>query len=118
MLLDARKAVIGRLRFRTCNDCRTGRILSVWVHDTWQRQGLGRELVNALLARRPGFRWSTTGQTPLGRSFFSAMAEETSVSFPQSGALCTHLAGRFTRAWRRLVSRWRPASADTTIHLP
>ncbi|MGW3121537.1 GNAT family N-acetyltransferase [Streptomyces sp. NPDC001107] len=104
VLVDARNAVIGRVRFRICNDCRTGRILDVWVLDTWQRQGLGRELVNTLLAHCTGLGWSTTRQTPEGRLFFSAMTQETSIHFPQCGALCVHLTGRFTRVWRRLIS--------------
>lgn len=113
VLLDAQNAVIGRVRFRVCNECRTGRILDVWVLDTWQRQGLGRELVHSLLAYRPGLRWSTTRQTPQGQPFFSAMTKETAVPFPPGGALCVHLAGRFTRAWRRLISRYRPASSHS-----
>ena len=118
VLLDPRNTVIGRLRFRTCDDCRTGLILDVWILDTWHRHGLGRELVYALLAHRPGFGWSTTRQTRPGQPFFTAMTEETSVPFPQRGPLCVHLTVRFTRAWRHLISRCRPASADGTTHLP
>ncbi|OMI35452.1 GNAT family N-acetyltransferase [Streptomyces sparsogenes] len=118
VLLDRRKTVIGRLRFRVCRACRTGRILEIWVLDTWQRQGLGRDLIHSLLVHLPGLRWSTTPQTRLGRAFFIAMAEETSVPFPPLGPLCTHLEGRFTRVWRGVMSRWRPASADSETRLP
>ncbi|MFD8386222.1 SLC13 family permease [Streptomyces sp. NPDC059679] len=54
VLLDRRNTVIGRLRFRVCRECRTGRILEIWVLDTWQRQGLGRDLVHSLLVRDVG----------------------------------------------------------------
>jgi N-acetylglutamate synthase-like GNAT family acetyltransferase len=44
---DRCDSVIGRLRFRACQKCRTGRILNIWIRDTWQRQGLGRELLQS-----------------------------------------------------------------------
>ncbi|WP_151483951.1 GNAT family N-acetyltransferase [Streptomyces albicerus] len=47
VLLDRCDSVIGRLRFRACQKCRTGRILNIWIRDTWQRQGLGRELLQS-----------------------------------------------------------------------
>ncbi|WP_373283457.1 GNAT family N-acetyltransferase [Streptomyces prunicolor] len=103
VLLDRRDAVVGRLRFRACRECGTGWILDVWIHDEWQRRGLGRELVHSLLALFPGFRWSTTLQTRPGRPFFTAMAEETSAPFPRGGPLCAHLSGPLTRAWRRAL---------------
>jgi hypothetical protein len=107
LLLDGRNTIIGRLRYRTCRRCRTGRILDVWVLDAWQRQGLGSDLVRVLLTRCPGVRWTTTVQTRTGRLFFTAMTEETSVSFPQREPPCAHLAGRFIRGWRRAISWWR-----------
>lgn len=116
VLVDSRHAEIGRLRFRMCDACRTGLILDVWILDGWQRQGLGRELVHTLVAYHSGVRWSTTRQTLHGRPFFSAMTEETLVPFPRCGALCAHLEGRFTRAWRRLTSRRRSPSADTATY--
>ncbi|MFF4021169.1 GNAT family N-acetyltransferase [Streptomyces sp. NPDC001843] len=116
VFLDSQHTVVGRLRFRMCGACHTGLILDVWISDDWQRQGLGRELVQTLVAHHSGVRWSTTRQTPQGRPFFSAMAEETSVPFPQRGALCVHLAGRLTRAWRRLTSRRSLPSAGTATH--
>ena len=103
VLLDSRHTVIGRLRFRLCGACHKGLILDVWVVDEWRGQGLGRELVHTLVVRHSGVQWSTTRQTRQGRPFFSAMAQETEIPFPQSKALCVHLEGRFTRAWRRLV---------------
>ncbi|MHB9858515.1 GNAT family N-acetyltransferase [Streptomyces sp. YIM S03343] len=116
VLLDPQSTVIGRLRFRTCNSCRTGLILDIWIHETFQRQGLARELVHDLLAHRHGFRWTTTRQTTLGQHFFRAMTQETSVSFSHGGPLCVHVAGPFARMWRRLISRCGLASADSTTY--
>lgn len=103
VLLDPCNRVIGRLRFRACRTCRTGRILDIWICDTWQRQGMGQELVCSLVAHRPGYRWSTTLQSRPGRAFFLAMTRETAVALPQGGPLCPHLMGWFRRTWRRLL---------------
>ncbi|MBC9724395.1 GNAT family N-acetyltransferase [Streptomyces sp. TRM68367] len=101
VLLDSRDEVVGRLRYRVCADCRTGRILDVWISDPWQREGLGREALHTLLSIHPGRRWSTTLQSAPGRAFFTAMAEETDTDFPAAGPLCPHL-----RGWaRRLAHR-------------
>ncbi|WP_307036100.1 GNAT family N-acetyltransferase [Streptomyces canus] len=108
VLLDPDNHLIGRLRFRACPACRTGRILDIWVCDAWQRQGLGRELVHSLLARRPGYRWSTTLQTRDGRAFFLAMTQETTVALPRDGPLCCHLMGSIRRTWRGLLDHWPP----------
>ena len=105
VLLDQGGRLVGRLRFRVCHECRTGRILDVWVHDSRQRQGLGRELVHSLLAQCPGYRWSTTLQTRDGRAFFTAMTQETGVALPHHGPLCRHLMGSFRRTWQRLLTR-------------
>ncbi|WP_338894628.1 GNAT family N-acetyltransferase [Streptomyces sp. TG1A-60] len=102
VLLDPCGEVIGRLRFRACVTCRTGRILDLWVGDAWQRQGLGRDLVRFLFAHRPGHRWSTTLQSRPGRAFFTAMTRETTVSLLPGGPLCPHLMGWFRRTLRRL----------------
>ncbi|WP_062700444.1 GNAT family N-acetyltransferase [Streptomyces regalis] len=109
VLFDHDDHLIGRLRFRVCPTCRTGRILEIWVYDAWQRQGLGRELVHSLLARRPGYRWSTTLQTRAGRVFFLAMAQETTVALPHGRPLCRHLMGSIRRTWRGLLDHWPPS---------
>ncbi len=105
VLLDPEEHVIGRLRFRACPTCRTGRILDVWVCDARQRQGLGRDLVHSVLARCPGFQWSTTAQTRDGRGFFETMARESAVPLPHGGPLCCHLMGGFRRTWHGLLDR-------------
>ncbi|MER5215433.1 N-acetyltransferase [Streptomyces sp. NPDC002838] len=93
VLHDHREHVVGRVRFRVCTACRTGRIHDVWIND--ERQGLGREALHSLLALHPGHQWSTTLQSRQGRAFFTAMARETSTDFPADGPLCSHLRGRF-----------------------
>ena len=103
VLLGSCGRVIGRLRFRTCRTCRTGRILDIWICDAWQRQGMGRELVCSLLAQRRGYRWNTTLQSHPGRAFFTALMRETTVSLHHGSPLCPHLMGWFRRAWRRLL---------------
>ncbi len=96
-------SVIGRLRFRVCRTCRAGRIMSLWICDTWQRQGLGRELVYFLLAQHRGYRWNTTPQSRLGRAFFAAVAQESAVSLRRGSPLCPHLMGWCRWTWRRLL---------------
>jgi GNAT superfamily N-acetyltransferase len=110
VLRDHRRMIIGRLRFRACTACRTGRILDIWVHETHQRRGLGRELVHVLLARFRGFRWSTTPQSRQGRSFFPAMTRETAVPLPCLAPLCPHLRGPLRQACRRAIARCRRPS--------
>ncbi|MGW0747630.1 GNAT family N-acetyltransferase [Streptomyces sp. NPDC002817] len=105
VLLDQGGRLVGRLRFRVCQKCRTGRILDVWIQDSRQRQGLGRELIHSLLAQCPGYRWSTTLQTRDGRAFFSVMAQETTVALPHSGPLCRHLMGWLQRTRQHLLHR-------------
>lgn len=94
VLLGQGDTVLGRLRFRACRTCRTGRVLDIWVHDAWQRRGLGHELIHTLLAHHPDHGWTTTLQTRQGRAFFAAMAQETATPFPHRAPLCDHLAVR------------------------
>lgn len=108
-LFDARGGVVGLLRYRACADCRTGRILDVWIRDGWQGEGRGRELLQSVLGRHPGLRWSTTRQSAAGQGFFAAMAEESSLDFPSYGPLCPHLRGWLRRTLR--LSRARAAAA-------
>lgn len=102
-LLDRGDRPIGRLRFRVCASCRTGRVLDIWTDDGWQHQGLGRQLAHSLLACHPDHRWSTTPQTREGRAFFEKMAEETGVPLPRGGPLCLHLMGPLRRGWRSVL---------------
>lgn len=106
VLLDRDDHLIGRLCFRACQTCRTGRILDIWVCESWRHQGLGRELVHSLLAHRPNYWWNTTLQTLDGRAFLLAMAQESSVALPHGGPLCCHLMGSIRRTWQGLLDRW------------
>ncbi|WP_433446461.1 GNAT family N-acetyltransferase [Streptomyces sp. CA-142005] len=106
---DTGRQTVARLRFRVCADCRTGRILDIWVSEDWQRQGLGRESLHSLLALHPDHRWSTTAQSRQGRLFFAAMTRETHTGFPASGPLCPHLHGWFGRLTHRSLALHRLA---------
>ncbi|MCX5006684.1 GNAT family N-acetyltransferase [Streptomyces sp. NBC_00638] len=108
VLLAPGQHAVGRLRFQVCPDCRTGRILDIWVSEDWQRQGLGREAQRSLLALHPAHRWTTTTQSRQGRSFFTAMARETQTGFPAAGPLCPHLRGRFGRLTHRVLASFMP----------
>ncbi|MGW3413124.1 GNAT family N-acetyltransferase [Streptomyces sp. NPDC000888] len=108
VLVDRDDHLIGRLRFRACQTCRAGRILDIWVCDSWRHQGLGRELVRSLLTHRPGYRWTTTLQTRDGRAFFLAMAQESTVILPHGSPLCCHLMGSIRRTRQGLLDRWSP----------
>jgi hypothetical protein len=89
---------VGLLRYRACAHCRAGRILDIWIRDGRQGEGHGRELLQSVLGRHPGLRWSTTRQSAAGRAFFAAMTEESSLDFPAHGPLCPHLRGWLRRA--------------------
>ncbi|WP_282700617.1 GNAT family N-acetyltransferase [Streptomyces sp. CC219B] len=108
VLFDGADRVIGRLTFRVCRECRTGRILDIWIDETWQREGLGRELVRGLLARHPGHAWTTTSQTRQGQAFFTAMSRETGLSLAPGGPLCPHLVGRLRRLLTRVPRQRSP----------
>ncbi len=62
VLLGPYGRVIGRLRFRTCRPCRTGRILDICICDAWQRQGLERELGTSPSAPSPSPSSSRKGE--------------------------------------------------------
>ncbi|MQY39832.1 hypothetical protein SRB17_78600 [Streptomyces sp. RB17] len=109
VLFGPGRQTVARLRFLVCADCRTGRIVDIWVSEDWQRQGLGREILHSLLALHPDHRWSTTTQSRPGRSFFAAMTRETQTGFPASGPLCPHLRGWFGR-----LTNWVFASVRST----
>lgn len=95
-----RGPLIGQVDFRLCHACRTGRIQQIWITETWQRQGLGRQALHTALAQAPGYRWNTTTQSRQGRAFFRAMSEETGVELCSRTPPCAHLMGRYRRLWR------------------
>jgi hypothetical protein len=82
---------IGRLDYRVCHPCQLGYIERIAVVGSWQRKGLGRDALHTALAPCPGYAWSTSRQSPEGRRFFAAMAEESDVAFPPRDARCSHM---------------------------
>ncbi|WP_151484839.1 GNAT family protein [Streptomyces albicerus] len=90
-VLDGAGRQIGRLDFQVCHPCRLGYIDSIAVVARWQGRGLGREAVHTALAPCTDYKWSTSRQSSQGRTFFSAMQEETDVAFPPSAGRCPHM---------------------------
>ncbi|WP_051854630.1 GNAT family N-acetyltransferase [Streptomyces sp. NRRL B-1347] len=97
-----RGPLVGQVDFRLCHTCRTGRIQRIWINETWQRQGLGRQALHSALAQGPDYRWNTTMQSRQGRAFFRAMAAETGAELSSRTPPCPHLMGRYDRLWRRV----------------
>ncbi|QOV33978.1 N-acetyltransferase [Streptomyces ferrugineus] len=106
VLLEPGRREVGRLRYRVCTACRTGRVLDIGIDESWQGQGLGREALHILLTLHPHHRWTTTTQSRQGRYFFRAMAREVSTGFPSGPPLCSHLRGPLRRHTHRLCGRW------------
>ncbi|MEV0445792.1 GNAT family N-acetyltransferase [Streptomyces spectabilis] len=102
-----RGLLIGQVDFRLCHACRTGRVQRIWVNETWQRQGLGRQALHSALAQAPDYRWTTTLQSRQGRAFFRAMATETGADLTSRTPPCPHLMSRYGRLWRRVCQACR-----------
>lgn len=91
-LLDDKGRDVGRLDYQVCHECRTGYIGQIAVAGHRQRQGMGRDALHEALAHGPGYRWVTSRQSHDGRLFFTAMAEETGLTFEGDGDVCPHIA--------------------------
>jgi hypothetical protein len=90
-VLDGAGGQVGRLDYQVCHPCRLGYVDSIAVAARWQGRGLGREAVHTALAPCPDYTWSTSRQSSQGRTFFSAMEDETDVAFPPSAGRCPHM---------------------------
>ncbi|MGW7579006.1 GNAT family N-acetyltransferase [Streptomyces sp. NPDC054765] len=53
------------LSWNICSPCRHGHIAKISVADHWQRQGLGRRMVQRAMHGAKDYRWSTTHHSPL-----------------------------------------------------
>ncbi|MGB8939235.1 MAG: GNAT family N-acetyltransferase [Streptomyces sp.] len=91
VMLDPAHREVGRLDYRVCHPCRLGYIGNICVATQWQGQGLARHAVHTALEACTGYAWATSRQSAEGRRFFSAMAEETEVTFPPTGVRCPHM---------------------------
>lgn len=82
------------LRWLECAHCQRGHIAKISVGYHWQRRGIGRMLVTWVMDRRPGYAWTTSGQSPDGQPFFAAMRAETGAAFTDRSKPCPHMRSR------------------------
>jgi GNAT superfamily N-acetyltransferase len=79
------------LIWNICHVCRCGVIAKISMIPEWQRQGLGRRLVQWALRGGPGYEWVTSSQSPEGQQFFPALARETGTALTNRGEACAHI---------------------------
>lgn len=80
-----------RLVWKVCHECSRGVIAKISLSPEVQRQGLGTLLVDRALLDGPGFRWTTSSQSPDGRAFFRAMSARTGAEFTAGDRTCEHI---------------------------
>lgn len=80
-----------RLVWKVCHQCERGVISKISLSPEVQRQGLGTRLVGRALLDGPGYRWTTSSQSPDGRAFFRAMAARTGAEFAAGARTCEHI---------------------------
>jgi len=85
---------VGQLVWMVCDECGVGSINKISIVDWFQRQGLGRRLVQRAVADGPDYRWRTTGQSPMAKKFFPVIELETGMTIPEHASICEHLHGR------------------------
>lgn len=80
-----------RLVWKVCHECRRGVISKISLSPEVQRQGLGTLLIDRALLDGPGYRWTTSSQSPHGREFFRAMSARTGAAFTAGARTCEHM---------------------------
>lgn len=80
-----------RLVWKVCHPCERGVISKISLSPEVQRQGLGTRLVDRALLDGPGYRWTTSSQSPEGRAFFRAMTPRTGAEFAAGARTCEHI---------------------------
>lgn len=80
-----------RLVWKVCHQCERGVISKISLSPEVQRQGLGTCLVDRALLDGPGYRWTTSSQSPDGRAFFRAMTARTGAEFAAGARTCEHI---------------------------
>ncbi|MFD5398612.1 GNAT family N-acetyltransferase [Streptomyces sp. NPDC127097] len=80
-----------RLSWNICAPCRRGHIAKIYIADHWQRQGLGRRMVQRAMQRAEDYHWTTTHQSPQAQQFFPALARETGAAFTTQVPVCEHI---------------------------
>jgi GNAT superfamily N-acetyltransferase len=79
-----------RLVWKVCHQCERGVISKISLSPEVQRQGLGTRLVDRALLDGPGYRWTTSSQSPDGRAFFRAMTARTGAEFAAGPSLSAY----------------------------
>lgn len=90
-LLDGKGRDIGHLDYRVCHLCGTAHVNTIAIAGPWQGMGLGREAFHRAMDPWSAYAWTTSRQSPDGRKFFAAMAEETGMDFVPGAVGCPHL---------------------------
>lgn len=80
-----------RLVWKVCHECKRGVISKISLSPEVQRQGLGTLLIDRALMDGPGYRWTTSNQSPDGRAFFQAMSARTGAEFTAGARTCEHI---------------------------
>lgn len=80
-----------RLVWKVCHECNRGVISKISLSPEVQRQGLGTLLINRALLDGPGYRWTTSSQSPDGRAFFQTMSARTGAEFTAGARTCEHI---------------------------
>lgn len=80
-----------RLVWKVCQQCERGVISKISLSPEVQRQGLGTRLIDRALLDGPGYRWTTSSQSPEGRAFFRAMTARTGAEFMAGARTCEHI---------------------------
>lgn len=80
-----------RLVWKVCHECKRGVISKISLSPEVQRQGLGTLLIDRALLDGPGYRWTTSSQSPDGRAFFRAMSARTGAEFTAGARTCEHI---------------------------
>ncbi|MBZ6102660.1 hypothetical protein ACH4NO_17805 [Streptomyces olivaceus] len=82
-----------RLVWKVCHTCRRGVISKISLSPEVQRQGLGAILIDRALRDGPTYDWTTSPQSPEGKTFFAVMAVRTGASFTGGAKTCEHING-------------------------
>lgn len=80
-----------RLVWKVCHECKRGVISKISLSPEVQRQGLGTLLIDRALMEGPGYRWTTSSQSPDGRAFFRALSARTGAQFNSGARTCEHI---------------------------
>ncbi|MFD7705733.1 GNAT family N-acetyltransferase [Streptomyces sp. NPDC059786] len=94
-----------RLVWKVCHECQRGVISKISLTPSVQRQGLGTLLIERALLDGPDYQWTTSPQSPDGKSFFEAMAIRTGARFTAGAKTCEHISDARTSRTAPVLDR-------------